>query len=107
MIKVSNSELEVMKIIWRKGMATSSDVIKELNEKKWGDNTIRTFLTRLVIKKAIGISKKEGKIYTYVALINKQVYQKKMTEKFIDLLYDGSNSEFMKFFNENFRIDIE
>ena len=101
MVKVSDSELIVLNVVWTKEEVTSAGIINELSEKKWNKNTIRTLLIRLVHKKVVGISKKEGKVYTYVPLIKKQTYQKEMTKRFIDMLYDGSNSELIKFLNDN------
>lgn len=101
MIKISDAELEVMKIIWNKKSTTSLEIIKELNYKKWSDNTTRTLLNRLVIKKAVGISKKEGKTYIYVPLIKEKEYKAKVTKQFIDKLFNGSFLEFLTFLIKN------
>ena len=101
MIKISDSELEIMQIIWEKGEITSTKIIEELKTKKWDRNTIRTFITRLIGKKAVGISKKDGKRYTYVALINKKDYAIQKTKYFIDKLFNGSILDFLKYWIDN------
>ena len=62
MIKISDAEFEVLKILWKRNESTSIDIIQELRDKKsWSENTIRTLITRLQNKKAIEIVNKERK----------------------------------------------
>jgi len=63
MIKISDAELEVMKVIWNRGKATSVEIIEDLTEQQktnWSYNTIRTLIKRLLVKGAIEIIKKEA-----------------------------------------------
>lgn len=100
MIKISDSELEIMKIIWKEKEITSAKIINQLKSKEWNNNTIRTFINRLFDKKAIGISKKEGKTYYYVSLVNEDKYKAYLTKKFIDQFFHGSYVEFVEFLIE-------
>ena len=95
MIKISDAEMEVMQIIWEKKEVTSLQIIKQLNGHNWNDNTIRTLISRLINKKAVGISKKEGKTYTYVPLIKENEYKAKKTKNLIKQLYHGSVNEML------------
>lgn len=101
MKKISDAELEVMKIIWKKNETTSLEIIKELQHSKWKENTIRTLINRLIAKKAIGISKREGKTYTYVPLIQEDEYGTYATKKFLKQLFHGSTKELLSFLVEN------
>lgn len=101
MKNISNAELEVLNVIWRKEKATSKEIIKELNTKNWNDNTIRTLITRLINKKAIGICDKKGKIYTYIPLIKKYEYQNYICKKLINQFFDGSLFKLIEFLNES------
>jgi len=65
MIKISDAEIEVMKVIWEKKEVTSLEIIQKLNDRNWNDNTIRTLINRLIAKKAVGIAKKEGKAVNF------------------------------------------
>lgn len=103
MKKISDAELEVMKIIWKKNATTSLEIIKELQHSKWKENTIRTLINRLIAKKAIGISKREGKTYTYVPLIKENEYRTYATNKLLKQLFHGSSKEFLSFLIENDR----
>lgn len=95
MIRISDAELEVMKVIWKAKEVTSLEVIKMLENCKWNDNTIRTLINRLITKKAVGISKKEGKTYTYVPLIKENEYKIKRSRNFIEQFYNGSLNDMM------------
>lgn len=83
MIKLSDSELEVMNVIWRKEKITSNEIIQALNAKNWNKNTIRTFINRLLAKNAITICEKNGKQYFYRANIDKKAYVQKMSDDFV------------------------
>ena len=101
MIKISDAETEVMKIIWEKKEVTSLEIINSLKDHNWNDNTVRTLINRLIQKKAVGISKKEGKTYTYVPLIKEDDYKIKKTKNFIKQLYNGSLNEMVLNFIDN------
>lgn len=110
MTKISDAELEVMNVIWKLKEATSLEIIQQLQHCNWNDNTIRTLINRLIIKKAVGISKKEGKIYTYVSLIDEKSYKLKRSKEFINQFYDGSMRDFLSEFvdcGELIRNDLE
>lgn len=102
MIRISDAELEVMNVIWEKGEVTSLEIIKKLAHCKWNDNTVRTLINRLIAKKAVGISKREGKTYTYVPLIKENEYRMKRAKKFVGQFYHGSiNEMLLNFVEEN------
>ncbi len=101
MIKISNAELEVLKVIWQLKEATSLEIIKHLQHCNWNANTIRTLINRLITKKAIGISKREGKTYTYVPLIDEKLYKQKRAKQFIDQFHNGSVRDMLLTFVES------
>lgn len=91
MNKISDSELEVMKVLWELGVCTSPKIIEELTQKtKWGKTTIKTLISRLVSKGAIEQLKQEGQLYSYKALITEKEYKKIENENFLAKLYKGS-----------------
>ena len=92
-MKISDAELKVMQVIWNKKKVTSAEIIKELEECKWSDNTIRTLITRLVTKKAVEIGKKTGKTYEYIPLIDEKRYKAEIFQKNLNCLFNGSISE--------------
>ena len=91
MLKISDSELEVIKILWNRGDCTSFDIIDELKKtNNWNDSTIRTLMARLQSKGAIKIINKSGRVYTYNAVIKENEYTLKESKNFLEKFYKGS-----------------
>lgn len=72
MYRISDSEWEVMRVIWTKGQVTSSDIITILEKKQaWSASTIKTLLGRLVDKGAVS-TKRQGRSFLYQAEISEE-----------------------------------
>ena len=87
-IKLFDSELKVMDVLWREGDATAkhiSDVLKE--EVGWNMNTTYTLIKRCIKKGAI--ERREPNFMCHV-LIPKKVVQEAETNELINKIYDGS-----------------
>ncbi|GFI12476.1 methicillin resistance regulatory protein MecI [Lachnospiraceae bacterium] len=87
-IKLFDSELKVMDVLWREGDATAkhiSDVLKE--ETGWNVNTTYTLIKRCIKKGAI--ERSEPKFMCH-ALIPKEEVQEAETNELINKVYDGS-----------------
>lgn len=92
MQQISESELVLMKIIWKNGgSALYSYIIDELENDKneWKKNTVLTLLSRLIEKKFLKI-KKIGRRNEYISLITEQYYQTAQTHRFLQKIYDGN-----------------
>ena len=90
--QISESELVLMKIIWKNGgTALYSHVIEELEKDSnlWKKNTVLTLLSRLIEKKYLKI-RKIGHRNEYIALVTEQEYQTLQTRSFLNRVYDGS-----------------
>lgn len=90
--QISESELVLMKIIWKNGgTALYSFVMEELEKEKneWKKNTVLTLLSRLIEKKYLKV-KKIGRRNEYVALVTEQEYQATQTHSFLDKIYEGN-----------------
>lgn len=90
MVKISESELEILKIIWQKGKASSTEVVEALQGDKWNENTIRTFINRLANKGVIGVCEMQGKKAIYRSNIERDEYLHERSKKFVEQYYDGS-----------------
>ena len=67
---ISDSEWEVMRIVWTLGETHTNQILKELQAKKnWSDSTIKTLIRRLVQKGWL-TAKHEGQRYTYTATVS-------------------------------------
>ncbi len=92
MQQASDSELELMKVIWDNGgSALYAQITALLAEKGifWTKNTIITLLSRLVEKKLLKTSK-IGHRNQYIALVSAEEYQGIQTENFLDKIYEGN-----------------
>ena len=90
--QISESELTLMKIIWKnEDSALYANIMEQLKNKgfDWKKNTVLTFLSRLVDKKLLAISK-IGRRNDYKALVSEAEYQAGQTKHFVDKIYDGN-----------------
>lgn len=98
--KISESEWEVMKLLWNKSPMTSEEIIESLSEdNNWTKQTIKTFIIRLTKKNAIGYEK-EGRIYKYYPLVNEKDCRKYENKSFLQKVYNGSLGVFISNFLE-------
>jgi BlaI family penicillinase repressor len=91
LLQISDSELELMKIIWRKdGTALYASIMSELEKQRceWKKNTVLTLLSRLVEKRYLTIYK-IGRRNEYTALVSEADYLTTQTKSFIEKVYEG------------------
>ncbi len=94
MQQISESELVLMKIIWKNGgTALYSYIMEELEKERsgWKKNTVLTLLSRLVEKNFLKTSK-IGRRNEYRAVVEEQEYQAKQTQTFLNRVYEGNVS---------------
>ena len=97
----SRAELEVMKILCKKGPATVKEIQEELLEKKvWRLTTVLTFISRLHDK---GHLKREkvGVSYVYSPALPEKKTTGKMVQDFIDRVFDGNLTPLMNYLSES------
>ena len=90
--RISDSELEVMKRLWKSEEPLTSTQIREDLQRSmgWEATTIKTLISRLVNKQAILQEKR--RVFYYSALITEKEYNRWATGRLIDKLYRGSAS---------------
>lgn len=89
-MKISETEMEIMKIIWDKnGKVTTSELAEKMPDKKL--TTISTLAGRLIDKGCLK-SEKIGRshVHEYEAIISEQEYQVMQTKEFVKSIYRGS-----------------
>jgi len=87
--KITDSELEVMKLLWRAKDALPVTVIREQlqNSKGWEPATIKTLISRLVAKGALRQEKRN--VYYYYPVITEKEYSSWATKDLITRIYNG------------------
>jgi predicted transcriptional regulator len=89
--KISDAEKTIMEFIWAAGgPVTTAEIIRHLPDgKDWKQNTVVTFLARL-IEKGVLKATRTGKVNHYEPYITEQEYRNFETRKFIEDVHKGS-----------------
>ena len=90
--QVSDSELELLKIIWASGgTALYAQIMEKLTQSAhtWQKNTVITLLSRLVEKGFLKTGK-IGRRNEYTAVVSEADYQAAQTQALVNKLYEGS-----------------
>lgn len=92
-IKPTESELEILQVLWTKGLATVREVHEELIKNK--DIGYTTTLKLMQIMHDKGLVKRDESMRThvYLAAVNKEKTQKHLLTKMIDSLFGGSSTQ--------------
>jgi len=109
--RISDSEMEVMKIIWEKNAPiTTAEIHKKLPEgKNWAASTVLTFLARLAAK-GIVTTKKKGTANIITANLTEKEYLAFETQSFLKQVHNGNPKSFFAALvdsDELSRADIE
>ncbi|MCR8842336.1 BlaI/MecI/CopY family transcriptional regulator [Paenibacillus sp. SC116] len=88
--RISEAEWAIMKIFWTKSPMTANEVIDMLaDNKEWKPTTIRSLISRLLKKEALGFEQ-DGKTYFYYPLVSKEECIKAESTSFLHRLYGGA-----------------
>lgn len=92
-VKPTESELEILQILWMKGLATVREVHEELA--KFKDVGYTTTLKLMQIMHEKGLVKRDESMRTHVyqPAVNKEKTQKHLLTKMIDSLFGGSSTQ--------------
>lgn len=92
-IKPTESELEILQILWSRGLATVREVHEDLGSTK--DVGYTTTLKLMQIMHEKGLVKRDDSMRTHVyqAAVNKERTQKHLLGKMIDSLFGGSPTQ--------------
>lgn len=102
--QISDSEWEVMKIIWEKDTCTANEIIDSLEKSdKWQPKTVRTLISRLLKKEVIAykVDEEDKKTYHYYPKYLEKQCVREESESFIKRVFNGSiNSMLTNFIEE-------
>jgi predicted transcriptional regulator len=92
-IKPTESELEILQILWKKGNASVREVHEELLVTKEAGYTTTLKLMQIMHEK--GLVKRDDSIKTHIyqPAVSKEKTQKHLLNKMIDTLFGGSPGE--------------
>ena len=92
-IKPTESELEILQVLWQKGTASVREVHEELAKYKDVGYTTTLKLMQIMFEK--GLVKRDAtfKTHIYEAQVSKDKTQKHLLNKMIDTLFGGSPTQ--------------
>ena len=95
---LSESEMEIMQMIWETAApVTTAYLLDVFAHKGWKGQTIATFMTRLVDKGVLTVTRK-GKANLYAPAISMEQYRQREAANVIDSMYHGSLQDFLTAF---------
>jgi predicted transcriptional regulator len=98
MIKLYDSELKIMDIIWENEPVSAKEIsLIAADIVGWNKNTTYTIIKKLIEKNAIERTEPN---YVCTSLVKKEDVQKAETQNLIDKLYNGSRKAFFAAFIE-------
>jgi BlaI family penicillinase repressor len=88
--KISSAEWEVMNQVWDRHPTTSAEVLESLPPgTAWKQKTVNTFLTRLVQKGVLSVTK-QGKVNLYAPKLRREECIASESETFLQRVFQGA-----------------
>lgn len=92
-LKPTESELEILNILWDKETATVRDVHEELSKTKPGGYTTTLKLMQIMFEKGLVTRNDTNKTHIYQPAVSRKKTQKQFLDKMITTLFAGSSTE--------------
>src|SRR5215216_7003794 len=92
-IKPTESELEILQILWERSEATVREVHEELSKTKDAGYTTTLKLMQIMHEKGIVKRDESMRTHVYQSAVNKEKTQKHLLSKMIDSLFGGSSTQ--------------
>lgn len=103
---ISDSEWEVMKVLWDHEPMTAVDVLDLLPHDQWKQKTVNTFLVRLEAKGVVS-SRREGRANVYRSLLSESECRRDEGRHFVKKVFRGEVAPMMLHFLENEDLSTE
>jgi BlaI family transcriptional regulator, penicillinase repressor len=92
-IKPTESELEILQILWKNGLATVREVHEDLAKTKDVGYTTTLKLMQIMHEKGLVKRDESMRTHIYQAAVKKETTQKHLLSKMIDSLFGGSSTQ--------------
>jgi BlaI family penicillinase repressor len=94
-MSISDAELEVLRELWDETSLTARQLTdRVLARTDWSEPTVKTLLLRLLQKNAVERTR-EGKVFVYRALVDKEEYRYLAGRSLLDRLFNGITGDFL------------
>jgi BlaI family penicillinase repressor len=92
-LKPTESELEILQVIWKKGQCSVRDVHEELATSKDAGYTTTLKLMQIMHEKGLVERDTNAKTHLYKALISREKAQQGALDKILSTVFKGSTSD--------------
>ncbi|MDB5198663.1 MAG: BlaI/MecI/CopY family transcriptional regulator [Chitinophagaceae bacterium] len=92
-LKPTESELEILQILWDKENATVREVHEELSKNKDSGYTTTLKLLQIMFEKGLVTRDDSNKTHIYQPAVTRQKTQKQFLDKMINTLFAGSSTQ--------------
>ena len=92
-LKPTESELEILQVIWKKGQCTVRDVHEELTKTKDAGYTTTLKLMQIMHDKGLVERDTTSKTHLYKAIISREQAQSTALDKILDTVFKGSTAD--------------
>ena len=92
-LKPTESELEILQVIWKKGQCTVRDVHEELTKSKDAGYTTTLKLMQIMHDKGLVERDTTSKTHLYKAIISREQAQNTALDKILDTVFKGSTAD--------------
>jgi BlaI family penicillinase repressor len=103
-ITINDSELPIMKALWRQSGVTSPEILARLDGNK---STLKTLLGRLVSRGAVRAEEINQRSYRYYAAVSEEEYIAGPRRSFLQKVFDGSAEKMLLNFVREEHISAE
>lgn len=105
--QISDSEWEVMSVLWARSPLAAQEVIAALaGRKRWNQRTVRTFVNRLVKKGAVSYTA-EGNRYLYRPAVSREQCIHEESRTFMSRVFAGDAGAMLVQFVQQARLSAE
>ena len=106
-LQITDAEWDVMQAIWQADDQMAGEIIATVQESRdWNHRTIRTLITRLVEKGAVGV-RIEGNRHRYHGLVSKDDCVRSAARSFKERFFSGDLKSLLTHFVENEEISAD
>lgn len=106
-VHLSNSEWEIMNVLWETSDMTISQIVTKLNEKRfWDKHVVITMLNRMEKKGTVSY-KRNGRAKEYFSVISQKDTVLQESQQFLDRVFAGSLSLMVNSFLSNKKVEKE
>jgi len=88
--RISDAEWEVMRVVWDRHPIEAGEVAEHVcTRRDWTERTVKTLLSRLVQKGALGF-RRRGKKYRYYPRVPAEDCVREASQSFVDRVFGGA-----------------